>query len=276
MSDPKMGGMYAVIPASVLYDDSIRPTAKLLYGEIVRLAQASGYCYATTKWFTRLCGCSERTVRDLISQLADRGHIRISMIRRHGETGDVIQRRIYVGQALASEDPNDPNSAQDETDDLNVPDKPDPDVDPEICLSEVGQKIAPPSGEKLPQGGAENCRYKNTSIKNTKERYAPIVPREIEKRIEEYCGGDTELHDAILGLCENRKAANHKPVATMRTIDGILRELSLHSEGYREIKLAMLEKATVSNWLTVFPLRKDELPSRAGPRVRESDGVKFD
>ena len=53
--DLTMGGLYAVIPAGVLYDDRLRPAAKLLYGEIVRLAQSSGYCYATNKHAFHFC-----------------------------------------------------------------------------------------------------------------------------------------------------------------------------------------------------------------------------
>ena len=36
--------LYSVIPARVRDDHSLRPNAKLLYGELSALAQAEGYC----------------------------------------------------------------------------------------------------------------------------------------------------------------------------------------------------------------------------------------
>ena len=38
--------LYSVIPARVRDDHTLRPNAKLLYGELSALAQAEGYCWA--------------------------------------------------------------------------------------------------------------------------------------------------------------------------------------------------------------------------------------
>lgn len=103
--DLTMGGQFALIPAKVLYDDNLPATAKLLYGEIYRLSYANGYCYATNKDFERLLKRSSSTVSDLLKSLADGGYIRVKQIRRNGDTGDIIQRRIFCGQTLAPEDP---------------------------------------------------------------------------------------------------------------------------------------------------------------------------
>ena len=105
--DLTMGGQFALIPAKVLYDDHIPATAKLLYGEIYRLSHANGYCYATNKDFMALLQRSENTVTDLIKALGTAGYIRVKLIRRFGATGDIVQRRIFVGQTLAPEDPED-------------------------------------------------------------------------------------------------------------------------------------------------------------------------
>ena len=43
--------LYSVIPARVRDDHTLRPNAKLLYGELSALAQAEGYCWA---WNARL------------------------------------------------------------------------------------------------------------------------------------------------------------------------------------------------------------------------------
>ncbi|MFU2433628.1 MAG: hypothetical protein ACM678_07180, partial [Clostridiales bacterium] len=78
----------------------------------------------------------------------------------------------------------------------------------------------------------------------------------------EYCGGDEELREAIMGLLENRTKLNRqKTVKTERAMNGILRKLDELSGGRREMKLALLDKATTSNWLTVYELKPDEIPT---------------
>lgn len=150
--DLTMGGLYAVIPAGVLYDDRLRPAAKLLYGEIVRLAQSSGYCYATNKQLMGVCNLTDKSVSELVSQLRDCGHIRVEMIRRFGASGDVVQRRIFLGQILAKNGPQ----IQGEEVHGGIPKN--PDTSPEK------------SGEGIPKNPEEYRGIKNTSI------YPPIPP----------------------------------------------------------------------------------------------------
>ena len=111
--------------------------------------------------------------------------------------------------------------------------------------------------------------------KNKEENIPPIVPREILRLCEGYAGEDAQLLDAILGLLENRAAANKSPVKTTRAMNGILNKLDKLSGGDRGMKLALLEKATVSNWLTVFPLKLDELPTSSSVPYNEEgeDGI---
>ena len=102
----------------------------------------------------------------------------------------------------------------------------------------------------------------------------PIVPREVFDLCVGYAGEDGELLDAILGLLENRAVAKKSPVKTTRAMNGILNKLDKLSGGDRGMKLALLDTATVSNWLTVFPLKPDELPA-SGPACCEEgyDGI---
>ena len=67
--------LYSVIPARVRDDHSLRPNAKLLYGELSALAQAEGYCWAWNAHLAETLGISKRTVEDLLKQLRDRGHL---------------------------------------------------------------------------------------------------------------------------------------------------------------------------------------------------------
>ncbi len=93
----------------------------------------------------------------------------------------------------------------------------------------------------------------------------PCIPREISERVAAYCGEDRELLDALTGLLENRaKVDSRKAVKTERALTGILNRLDKLSGGRREVKLALLDKATSMNWLTVYELKPDELPSAAG------------
>ena len=80
--------------------------------------------------------------------------------------------------------------------------------------------------------------------------------------------------EAILGLLENRAVAKKSPVKTTRAMNGILNKLDKLSGGDRTMKLALLEKATVANWLTVFPLKPDELPAAVPAYDEEGeDGI---
>lgn len=231
--DMTQGGQFALIPAAVLYDDQIPATAKLLYGEIYRLSHANGYCYASNRDFTEILRCSEATVTRLISALADQGHIRVKMIRRYGSKGDITQRRIFCGQELAKEDP-------------------------------------PEGAEEGAEGPLKN---EDHTTKSNIYNKPPIVPREIFALCTAYAGEDGELLEAILGLLENRAVANKSPVKTTRAMNGILKKLDRLSGGDRGMKLALLDRATVANWLTVFPLKPDELPAAPAYNEEGYDGI---
>ena len=73
--------LYSVIPARVRDDHTLRPNAKLLYGELSALAQAEGYCWAWNARLAETLGISKRTVEGLLKQLRDLGHIRMEVER---------------------------------------------------------------------------------------------------------------------------------------------------------------------------------------------------
>lgn len=246
-NDFTRGGQFALIPARVLYDDQLPATAKLLYGEIYRLSYANGYCYASNGDFVQILRCSEATVTRLVGALKERGHIRVRMIRRNGATGDIVQRRIFCGLELAQTDP---------------PEEPGGTL-----------KNEDTSPQKCGDGPLKNEDTTNNIINNN---IPPIVPhgisqKEIADRLAKYAPGDEELQEAIHGLLENRIVANHKPVKTMRSLNGILNKLDRLAEGSRAAKLLMLENAVTGNWQTVFPLKPDELARLKQAEAQEVD-----
>ena len=87
-------GYYAVIPAAVRYDESLRPNAKLLYAEITALASSDGYCWASNERIASWYGISPKTVGALIQQLAEKHYIRVELIR--DEKQAITGRRLWV------------------------------------------------------------------------------------------------------------------------------------------------------------------------------------
>jgi len=143
----------------------------------------------------------------------------VKLVRRYGAKGDITQRRIFCGQELAKEDPPEEAGGMDKNDHTS----------PQNC----------------PDGMDKNVHHTTKSNINNKP---PIIPHEIFSLCAAYAGGDGELLEAVLGLLENR-AALRKSVKTTRAMNGILRQLDKHSGGDRAVKLLLLEKATMLNFM---------------------------
>lgn len=134
------------------------------------------------------------------------------------------------------------------------------------------EKIAPlPENTATEKTLPENPTQINKERIKERKNKPPIAPREVLDRVKEACGEDQELLDGIIALLENR-AAIRKPVKTLRAINGILKDLSTYSGGSRRTALAMLEQAVKRNWLTVYPLKPDELPQAGKGEEKEEYG----
>ncbi|KAF3371177.1 MULTISPECIES: helix-turn-helix domain-containing protein, partial [Enterococcus] len=66
---------YAIIPANVRYDDSLIPSAKLLYGEITALCNEKGYCWASNEYFANQYGVGKSTIQNWLKSLEEKGYI---------------------------------------------------------------------------------------------------------------------------------------------------------------------------------------------------------
>lgn len=65
-------GFYAILPASVRYDNRLKAAEKIFYAEITALSDQSGYCYAGNSYFasctirpTAQCSAGSNTCKNL-------------------------------------------------------------------------------------------------------------------------------------------------------------------------------------------------------------------
>ena len=147
---------WAVIPASVRYDQDLPPNAKLLYVEVTALSDKRGYCYAQNGYFSALFSLSERSITRLFAVLVDRGYLRVDVIR-DDSTQEVLERRIYpIYDHGISEPPPDIF--------VGTP--------PDIAPQDMGGDYTPPdNSDGTPPD--KNVGENNTSI----EYIPPIVPQ---------------------------------------------------------------------------------------------------
>lgn len=93
MSQPNY---YAIIPASVRYNENLKPNAKLLYGEITALCGREGFCWAGNDYFAELYKVSLETISRWISQLANCGYLIVEIHKKEGN-----KRQIFLCENTA-------------------------------------------------------------------------------------------------------------------------------------------------------------------------------
>lgn len=86
-------GYYAVIPATVLFNNELKPNEKLLYAIITALSNKEGFCYASNKYLGDKLGADPKTVSRWIADLRKYNYLIIDIIRN--EQQEIIQRKIY-------------------------------------------------------------------------------------------------------------------------------------------------------------------------------------
>ena len=92
MKEKSTPSYYAIIPASVRYDNNLPAGAKLLYGEITALSNQKGYCFASNGYFSNLYRCTPQAISKWFKQLEKYGHVKIEY---HGNTG-IQERRVSI------------------------------------------------------------------------------------------------------------------------------------------------------------------------------------
>ena len=86
---------YAIIPASVRYDTTLCPNAKLLYGEITALCNKEGKCWAGNAYFANLYGVSKVSISKWVRQLVDAGCIESEIQHAEGSK-EILNRYITL------------------------------------------------------------------------------------------------------------------------------------------------------------------------------------
>ena len=225
-------GGYTVLPNQILRDDSLTLQAKGLFCMMASFPEGWDF---TIKGLATVAGCGREKISAALRNLEDSGYLLRE--QGHSETGQ-FSANLFV--------------LYDEK------------IAPLTGFPATGK---PSTGKPL----TENPTQINKERIKERKNKPPIAPREVLGRVKEACGEDQELLDGIIALLENR-AAIRKPVKTLRAINGILKDLSTYSGGSRRTALAMLEQAVKRNWLTVYPLKPDELPPAAKGEEKEEYG----
>ena len=86
---------YAILPASVRYDNRLKANEKLLYSEITALSNKTGLCYATNKYFADLYEVENETISRWISHLKELNYIDIEIVYKN-DTKEIEKRIIKI------------------------------------------------------------------------------------------------------------------------------------------------------------------------------------
>ena len=86
------GEYYINIPSKVLKNRDLKFRSKILYGEISRLSQKDGYCYASNKYLGELLGIHEKSVSRLIKELISANLVKMTETSECGLT----KRCLYI------------------------------------------------------------------------------------------------------------------------------------------------------------------------------------
>ena len=87
-------GYTALLPPRVRYDQTLTPTAKLLYAEITAMTDVTGFCWASNAYLGQLVLVSKDRAARLVGELERRGYLEVRVLR--DEKNAVTERRLYV------------------------------------------------------------------------------------------------------------------------------------------------------------------------------------
>lgn len=239
--DERAPGYYAVIPASIRYDDQIPANAKILYGEISALIGRDGFCYASNGYFAALYKLSERTISGLISALQKGGYIIVQIEK--DAAGQVTQRKIYLTASALDGQPlenifytpgKDFRGGIEEI--FQYTNLSNTDIDKE------SKKEKPPRQKRTPKEDFDPLPLFVDWIHVT---YGDQMPAEQKNK----------LYFALVRFSENRIAIK-KPMKSKASVTALCNRLLRLSDGSLDpvgMMIDMLDAATSSGWQSVYP-----------------------
>lgn len=89
------GTYYTILPAEVRLDKRLLPFERILFSDILTLANKNGYCFASNAYFAKAYEVSTVSISTWISNLVKYGYIRRSYDYKD-RTKKIERRRLYV------------------------------------------------------------------------------------------------------------------------------------------------------------------------------------
>lgn len=93
MNNQDKPSFFAILPATVRYDERLKPIERIFFAEITALSNKYGYATASNGYFQKLYKVSKTTVSRYISNLVRLGYVRSEIER--DENKQIISRRLY-------------------------------------------------------------------------------------------------------------------------------------------------------------------------------------
>ena len=190
-------GYYAILPASVRYDDRLRANGKLLYAEITALAGKTGVCWADVPYFAKLYKVTERCINKLLAQLEEYGYIKLD-IAQQGNQYQGGRRAIHVTDAGLAGLPKGMKARKKGAEEQTFPSNPDRVGEEQMFRAEeqkiraqeqmfpailnnnniINPPISPPGGECAPQGKSSDAKFKPERFEGFWKFYRSCVPKD--------------------------------------------------------------------------------------------------
>lgn len=64
-----------VLPAHLLVNPNVEPSAKIFYGLVRNLTKLEGYCFASNKYLAEMMEVDERTIKRWLQSLEEEGYL---------------------------------------------------------------------------------------------------------------------------------------------------------------------------------------------------------
>lgn len=240
MSTP---GFYAILPASVRYDNRLKAAEKIFYAEITALADKTGYCYAGNGYFCELYNTAERTVQRWVKHLQELGYLSVSYAREDGSN----QRRLAPLSGTA-----------------DLPEGGDKNVAERHPMS-PGDKNVAPTPTKLSPTPRQNCHPEQYKINTTRESNTRArAGARAEDIFRAAYPADEALTKTLLSFAESRAAGKHPLSANAAELACTKLERladDAHVRNRSAYMIAVLEQSILRGWEGLFALKDDFVDS---------------